>query len=69
MTVAESQYDVLLRNVRGVKFENVQVGERYWVLDNAEEVERDALTSAPKTMNYPHELADPDAHLSHESAL
>ena len=61
VTVAESQYDVLLRNVRGVKFENVQVGERYWVLDNAEEVERDALTSAPKTMNYPHELADPDA--------
>ena len=61
VTVAESQYDVLLRNVRGVKFENVQVGERYWVLDNAEEVERDALTSASKTMNYPHELADPDA--------
>lgn len=61
VTVAESQYDVLLRNVRGVKFENVQVGERYWVLDNAEEVERDTLTSAPKTMNYPHELADPDA--------
>ncbi len=61
VTVAESQYDVLLRNVRGVKFENVQVGERYWVLDNAEGVERDALTSAPKTMNYPHRLADPAA--------
>ena len=39
----------------------MQVGERYWVLDNAEGVERDVLTSAPKAMNYPHKLVDPDA--------
>lgn len=61
VTIDQSQYDVLLRNVHGVRFENVQVGERYWLLDGAEGVERDALTSAPRKMDYPHELVDPDA--------
>ncbi len=61
VTIDESQYDVLLRNVRGVNFENVQVGQRYWILDNAERIDRDERTSPPKTMHYPHKLVDPQA--------
>src|SRR5699024_9316162 len=44
-----------------VRFENVQVGERYWILDRAEGVVRDSLTSEPEPMRYPYRLADPDA--------
>lgn len=61
VTIDESQYDVLLRNVRGVQFENVQVGSRYWILDGAEQVVCDAATSEPRPMKYPYKLVDPDA--------
>lgn len=61
VSIGESQYDVLLRDCRGVRFENVQVGERYWILDRAEGVVRDSLTSEPEPMRYPYRLADPDA--------
>lgn len=58
VSIAESQYDVLLRNVQGVNFENVRVGDRYWILDRAEQVICDELTSRPKPMRYPYRLAD-----------
>lgn len=61
VAIGGERYDLLLRNACGVNFENVQVGSRYWILDNVKELHCDERTSAPKAMNYPHVLVDPDA--------
>ena len=61
VTIESSEYDVLLRHCNNVSFENVKVGERYWILDHAENVNVDRKTSKRRAMSYPYKLVDPNA--------
>lgn len=61
VTVGASQYEVLLRHCKNISFENVNVGDRYWVLDNAENIVRDRRTSRPLSFEYPYRLVDDNA--------
>ena len=61
VTIGGSQYEMLLRHCHDITFENVNVGERYWVFDNANDVSVDRKTSAQAEFIYPYRLVDPDA--------
>lgn len=52
ITIDSAQYEVLLRNCRDIRFENVQLGARPWVLENAENITRDRRTSQPKDAEF-----------------
>lgn len=54
---------MLLRHCRNVTFENVKLGNCYWVYDNAENIIIDKKTSRPSKADYPYKLVDPDATL------
>lgn len=61
VTVDQAQYDVLLRHCDHITFEKVDVGDRYWLYDHAENVVCDKQTSRPLEFNYPYKLVDKDA--------
>jgi len=61
ITIDSSDYDVLLRNCRNVTFENVKVGNKYWIQDNVKNLVVDKATSKPKTTPYPYKIVDPNA--------
>lgn len=61
VTIGEADYDVLLRNCRDVTFENVQLGERLWIYDNAENISCDKKTSCAAKVEYPYAIVDKEA--------
>ena len=61
ITIDKSDFKVLLRNCKNISFENVKLGEKYWIRDHAENIYVDLLTSRPKRMNYNYVLVDDSA--------
>ncbi|MDE6491472.1 MAG: hypothetical protein K2L49_09980 [Muribaculaceae bacterium] len=47
INIDSAQYEVLLRNCSDIRFENVKLGSRPWVLENADRVSCDRSTSSP----------------------
>lgn len=59
--IGGAQFEVLLRHCQNVSFKNVDVGERYWEYDDAQNIYIDKKTSKRTPLNYKYKLADPDA--------
>ena len=61
VTIAQSEFKVLLRNCKNIRFENVDVGSKYWIEDNAENIVADERTSRPKELKFDIPMVDKDA--------
>ena len=61
ITIDNSEHKVLLRNCENISFQNVDIGDKYWVEDNAKDIKIDKKTSPQKQLVYDYKLVDPNA--------
>lgn len=61
VSINGAQYEVLLRHCRDIFFNNVNIGDRHWLYDDAKNVVVDSLTSKRVKLDFEHKLTDAEA--------